>query len=160
MNALPRLVVGAIIVDDLTTPGKVLAARRNRPTSLAGLWEFPGGKVEDGEAPCAALARELREELEVAVTIGAELPHPSGAWPVSDRFRLRLFFAKITNGAPTPGETHDQVRWLKANDLESIRWLHSDAAAISALRIVLGNGAGQVTQRRATEHRARANPFD
>ena len=58
-----RLVVGAVIVDDLRHPRRVLAARRATPAPLTGRWEFPGGKVEDGELPEAALRREIREKL-------------------------------------------------------------------------------------------------
>ena len=71
-----RLVVAAAIVDNLARPTRVLAARRSQPARIAGLWEFPGGKVEVGEDPAAALHRELREELGVEVELGALIPRP------------------------------------------------------------------------------------
>ena len=55
------------IVDDLDHPTRLLAARRTEPPALAGGWEFPGGKVDPGESPLAALHREIREELGVPV---------------------------------------------------------------------------------------------
>ena len=68
-----QLVVGAVVVDDLRQPTRFLAAQRAYPAQLRGQWEFPGGKVEPGEVPQAALARELREELDIVVKIGVEV---------------------------------------------------------------------------------------
>lgn len=132
-------VVGAIIVDSLTTPTAALAARRTRPADLAGKWEFPGGKVESGEAPEHALAREIHEELALVIDVGGELASPTGAWPISERYELRLFFARITGGTPAAGTDHDQVRWLRADDLASVDWLPSDLQALAAVREVLNH---------------------
>ena len=71
-----RLVVAAAITDSLEVPRVLLAARRTDPPALAGLWEFPGGKVERGETPERALRRELREELGVEIEIGDEILGP------------------------------------------------------------------------------------
>ncbi len=134
---IPHLVVGAVIVDDLATPTRVLAARRTHPATLAGMWEFPGGKVERDESPHQALIREIREELGVAIEVGTELSHPDGTWPISDAYALRLYFATVTAGTLTPIDSHDELRWLSPRDLHTVNWLPSDANAIAALRIQL-----------------------
>ncbi|GAA4406088.1 (deoxy)nucleoside triphosphate pyrophosphohydrolase [Tsukamurella soli] len=129
----PQLVVGAVIVDDLAAPNRVLAARRTRPTELAGMWEFPGGKVESGETPREALAREIREELGVTIDVGTELTHPDGAWPISQTYALRLYFATVTAGTPTPLDSHDALRWLARGELEHVPWLPSDDRALPVI---------------------------
>ena len=79
-------VVGGAIVDKLADPAALLVARRSAPKHLAGLWEFPGGKVEPGEEPEAALMRELSEELGIGVRLGPELPaEASDGWPLNER---------------------------------------------------------------------------
>src|SRR5918998_697584 len=121
------LVVAAVIVDQLTGPARLLAARRTEPPTLAGGWEFPGGKVEPGEDPIAALHRELAEELQITVDLGAELsPTDGGAWPIVPGHEMRLWFAAVTSGTPTPTGSHDKVRWLAVDQLGSIAWLPAD----------------------------------
>jgi 8-oxo-dGTP diphosphatase len=136
-SLLVQLVVGAVIVDDLSQPRRVLAARRAQPASLAGWWEFPGGKVEAGESPQQALRRELREELAVEVELGTELVGPdAGCWPISSQLTMRLWFATLT-GEPRPDAAHDQVRWLDLTQLADVPWLPADEAVTERLRRAL-----------------------
>lgn len=126
-----RLVVGALIVDRLDHPQRVLAARRIGPPALAGRWEFPGGKVEPGEQLEDALKRELREELLIDVMLGPELVQADGVrWPISAVLEMRLWYATVTAGTPTPGDSHDEIRWLDRDNLGSVDWLDSDGTVL------------------------------
>lgn len=126
--------VGAVLVDRHASPHRILAARRRSPVELAGRWEFPGGKVEVGETPQHALARELREELSISATIGAEIAHSGGAWPISERHELRLFLAEVVGPPPVAGNDHDALRWLEADQLGRLDWVAADATALGAVR--------------------------
>ena len=136
----PRLVVAAVIVDDLVRPTRVLAARRTGPPELAGRWEFPGGNVEHGEDPVAALHREIAEELGLALTLGAELVpgSPEGAhWRLTETLEMRLWLATVVGGEITVSTDHDLLRWVGAADLGELDWLPGDRAVVDLLRSVL-----------------------
>ncbi|WP_373995710.1 NUDIX domain-containing protein [Streptomyces sp. NP160] len=147
------MVVGAALVDDLAAPRRLLAARRSRPSALAGGWELPGGKVEPGEQPTEALRRELREELGVEVELGDELvPHPGegsggpyagdGVWPLPGVGVLRVWWARVASGEPHPLEDHDALRWLDLDDwLGAVAWLPADMPVVTALRAAVGRPA-------------------
>lgn len=117
-------VVAAAVLRD----ARVLAARRRRD----GRWEFPGGKVEDGESPEQALRRECGEELGILVRVGAEL----GSVRDHD-LELRLFATTVSAGEPTVGADHDRLRWLAPDDLTSVGWLPLDEALLAAVAAVL-----------------------
>lgn len=123
------LVAAAAIVDDLVNPRRVLAARRTRPRELAGLWEFPGGKVEPGETPDQAIHRELAEELGVTVRLGVQIVGPGvGLWPLAPGLAMYLRWARVETGVPEPIECHDALRYVTADDIESLVWLPSNVA--------------------------------
>ena len=130
----PVVVVAAAIVDDLRAPRHLLSARRAQPVSLAGRWEFPGGKVEPGEDTVTALRRELREELGVEVELGPELAGPEhGAWRLSHKYVMRLWIAQVTVGDPQPLVEHDELRWLAVGDWLAVPWLDADVPIVHAL---------------------------
>jgi 8-oxo-dGTP diphosphatase len=130
-------VVGGAVVDNLARPALLLVARRSAPEQLAGLWEFPGGKVEPGEQPESALQRELQEELGIGVRLGPELPagSPNG-WPLNDRASMRVWFAEVTHGEPRPLEDHDELRWIPLAAPASVLglpWIPADFPIVRAL---------------------------
>ncbi|MGF0170446.1 (deoxy)nucleoside triphosphate pyrophosphohydrolase [Streptomyces sp. Marseille-Q5077] len=133
-----RIVVGAALLE----AGRLLAARRSAPEELAGRWELPGGKVEPGEAPEAALVRELREELGVAAEVLERVP---GAWPLKPPYVLHVWTARLLpgSGAPEPLEDHDALRWLGAGELWDVDWLDQDVPAVREVATRLDDGASE-----------------
>ena len=137
---LLRCVVGAAIVRE----GRALAARRRTPADLAGLWEFPGGKVEPGESEPAAVARECREELGISVAVGDRL----GCAPISEDTELVLYAATLTNGQPTSSATHDLLRWLTMDELAAVQWLEPDKKLLGAVEQHMSTPGDGVAVRR------------
>jgi 8-oxo-dGTP diphosphatase len=119
-----QLVVGAAIV----VSGRVLAARRSAPADLAGRWEFPGGKVESGEDIQAAIVRECREELGVAIEPVREIGTAVGA------IELRLWLANLISGEPIALEDHDELRWLGSGALDNVEWLPIDRDLLASVQ--------------------------
>ncbi|MGW1889746.1 (deoxy)nucleoside triphosphate pyrophosphohydrolase [Streptomyces sp. NPDC002004] len=117
------VVVGAALYE----AGRLLAARRSAPPELAGRWELPGGKVEPGERPEAALVRELREELGVEAELVARVP---GEWPLKPGYVLQVWTARLLSGEPRALEDHDALRWLAPGELWDVAWLDVDVPAV------------------------------
>lgn len=128
------LVVGAAVVRQ----GRVLVARRTSPPAQAGGWEFPGGKVEDGETPEACVVREVAEELGCTIAVTRLL---DGESPIRDGYTLRVALAELVDGEPSPVEDqHDAVRWLGPEELDDVAWLAPDLPFLGELREVLLDG--------------------
>ena len=137
-------VVGAAVLDSFKNPTRLLIAQRSAPPILAGLWEFPGGKVEAAESCEQALARELSEELGVRILVGAEVPGPHvQGWPLNERLAMRVFFAEIFSGTPDTLEDHSALRWMPLpkskddaqayDDLLGLPWIPADLPIVVAL---------------------------
>jgi 8-oxo-dGTP diphosphatase len=126
-----RIIVGAAII----AKGRVLACERSDPPEVAGRWEFPGGKVEHGESEVDALIRECDEELGVLVEVGDRVG--GDVRLAHGRAILRVYAARLVGpGEPQPLE-HSELRWLGADDLDSVVWLPADAPIVAALRPIL-----------------------
>lgn len=110
-----KLVVAGLIVGD---DRRILIAQRRADQALPLQWEFPGGKVEPGEAPTAALVRELREELAITVAVGRIWDVLFHAYPDFDLVML-VYACRITGGSPQAVEVAD-LAWVSVRDLE--RW--------------------------------------
>jgi 8-oxo-dGTP diphosphatase len=128
-----RVVAGAVV-----RGGRVLVARRAPDMPLPGCWELPGGKVERGEDDRAALVRELREELDIEVTVADCLG-------VSDwdggRRPLRLVAYRCTlHGTEPHAHEHDALAWVGPDALDDLRWAPADLPFVAPLRALLAIG--------------------
>jgi 8-oxo-dGTP diphosphatase len=125
------VIVAAVIVIN----GRVLACERSAPPEVAGRWEFPGGKVEPGETDAQALARECVEELGVRVEVGArigpDVPLAHG------RAVLRVFVVTLRDGDVPRALEHAAMRWLAADELDSVPWLPADKPIVAELPALL-----------------------
>ena len=132
----PVVLVAAVALVD--RDNRVLIARRPNGKSMAGLWEFPGGKVEPGETPEAALVRELREELGIEVCLECLTPF-NFASHTYEKFHLLmpLYLCRTWEGEITPREGQ-AIKWVRALDLSSYPMPPADEPLIPWLRDLLG----------------------
>lgn len=120
-------VVGAVI----THAGKILAARRGPGRPMEGYWEFPGGKVEQGESPREALTRELEEELQVAAMIGDHITTTSHEYDFAI-VSLATYFCSIKTPDIKLTE-HSECRWLSPDELSTLHWAAADKPTVEIL---------------------------
>jgi 8-oxo-dGTP diphosphatase len=121
-------VVAAVIRD---AKGRILLTTRPEGTHMAGLWEFPGGKVEDGESPAAALARELDEELGLTVEVADPITFAVHEEP-GLRILLLFYEAAISSGEPCPHEDQE-IAWVPPAELDGYPTPPADAALVRLL---------------------------
>lgn len=117
-------VVGAVIVRNHT----VLSAQRGPSMSLAGMWEFPGGKIEHGETPEEAVRREMREELLCKIDVGERVETTCHTYDFGT-VALTTFYATLVDGEPTRTE-HSAIRWIPIAELDSLIWAPADIPAV------------------------------
>ena len=132
----PIVLVAAVALID--TANRVLIAQRPEGKSMAGLWEFPGGKVEHGETPEEALVREVREELgiEICLTCLAPFNFASHAYE-SFHLMMPLYICRTWDGEITPREGQN-VEWVRALHLSRYPMPPADLPLIPWLRDFLG----------------------
>ncbi len=128
---LATVLVSAVALID--TDRRVLIARRPAGKGMAGLWEFPGGKVEAGETPEAALVRELDEELGIDVTEACIAPLSFVSHAYEDFHLLMLLYVcRKWSGTPRARE-HDGLTWVRPHELRAYPMPPADAPLIPAL---------------------------
>ena len=130
--AQPLVLVAAAAL--LDSDGRVLIAERPPGKAMAGLWEFPGGKIETGESPEDALVRELREELGIAVKPPCLAPF-TFASHTYDAFHLLmpLYVCRRWDGTPRPKE-HAAIKWVRPRDMAAYPMPAADLPLIPMLR--------------------------
>ena len=122
-----KLVVAGLILGE----GRVLITQRRADQALPLQWEFPGGKVEPGEAPVAALVRELREEIGVEVAVGRIWDVLFHAYPEFDLVML-VYACRVASGEPRSVEVAD-LRWLRPDELPAWDILPADRPLVQRL---------------------------
>ncbi|PLR71042.1 (deoxy)nucleoside triphosphate pyrophosphohydrolase [Bacillus sp. UMB0728] len=120
-------VVGAVIFKD----GKILCAQRGTEKSLPLLWEFPGGKIEEGEKPEDALKREIKEEMRCTIEIGEQIEHTVYEYDFGI-VHLTTYYCQLVEGEPVLTE-HAAIKWLAPNELSTLEWAPADIPAIDKI---------------------------
>jgi 8-oxo-dGTP diphosphatase len=132
---LPTVLVVAVALIDVD--GRVLIAKRPEGKQLAGLWEFPGGKVEKGERPEAALIRELREELGIEVPESCLAPFVFASHAYENfHLLMPLYLCRRWSGVVVAHE-HAALAWVRPNQLSDYPMPPADAPLVAWLRDLL-----------------------
>jgi 8-oxo-dGTP diphosphatase len=123
------IVVAALIEAD----GKLLVCQRRRTDSFGLMWEFPGGKLEVGESPAEALARELHEELGVAAQIGSEIYRTRHQYSELGEAIDLIFFAATLKAADVRNQAFETMDWRSPTTLPELNFLPADRELIEKL---------------------------
>jgi len=123
-----KRVVAALITRD----GKLLVCQRTRHQTMPLKWEFPGGKIEEGEQPRAALRRELDEELGIQATIGDELARIQHEYPNGGVVELRFYIVREYKGE-LENRIFKDIQWVVPKDLPKFDFLEADLTLVKDL---------------------------
>jgi mutator protein MutT len=128
------VVTAALIIRN----GKVLAARRAEDKHLAGYWEFPGGKIEGSETPEECLERELTEEFSISSHIGEFMGE--SLYDYGEKV-VRLLAYRVEHlGGEFKLNDHDEIRWLKVEELHQVKWAPADIPLVERYRTFCESG--------------------
>lgn len=120
-------VVGAVILD-----GDRIFCTQRGPGSLAGFWEFPGGKIEADESPEDALKREILEELDCTIAVGGAVTKTTYEYDFAF-VTMTTYRCTLVSGTPTLSE-HTDAKWLLPSELDSVEWAPLDLPTVSLLQ--------------------------
>ncbi|QWH15280.1 (deoxy)nucleoside triphosphate pyrophosphohydrolase (plasmid) [Bacillus mycoides] len=123
-------VVGAVIFNE---KNEVLCALRSPTMSLPNYWEFPGGKINEGEMPQEALVREIKEELGCLITVGEEIEEVEYEYD-NIIVHLATYKAYIKSGIPKALE-HEEIKWIQAKNLLELKWAPADIPTVKILSL-------------------------
>ena len=131
-------VVAAIIKDVNAQGENVIFATQRGYGEFKDGWEFPGGKIEEGETPQEALKREIREELDTEIAVGDRIDTVEYDYPA---FHLSMdcFWGTIVKGNLVLKE-HEDARWLTKEQLDEVAWLPADVTLVDKIRALMSGG--------------------
>lgn len=127
-------VVAAVICDSIKVKKHIFATARGYG-EFKGQWEFPGGKIEDGETPQRALIREIKEELDIIVEVGEFIATIEYDYP-SFHLSMDCFWCEVVEGELKLLEAED-AKWLNRDELDSVQWLPADLKIIDRIKDIM-----------------------